>query len=221
VRVYGAGGHMGSLPQNDAAITKAAFVVRELVERRRALGLAFRVELPVPAGAAPSTLVFEGAQGFLPTHSMEEVKTRVRTAFLRGLGEYLSGEGLPPEAIECDVTFDKLHNEAYACDVHSPTVRQALKTATELGLMEPHRGHKQASVGSGMPTQPRVPLRGWEVSCDARLFARQYPSLPVITFGAGSLEVAHSDLERVRIPDLLAAVCFVSLFVLRETGSIA
>ena len=31
-------------------------------------------------------------------------------------------------------------------------------------------------------------MRGWEVSCDARLFAGEYPGCPVITFGAGQLE---------------------------------
>jgi acetylornithine deacetylase/succinyl-diaminopimelate desuccinylase-like protein len=223
VAVYGAGGHMGSLPQNDAAITKWAFVVRELVERRRALGLAFHLELPHTAGAAPSTLVFEGAQGFLPTHSMEQVKARVRAAFLKGLGKYLSCEGFPQDTIVCDVTFDKLHNEAYACDVGSPTMRQALRTAVELGLVQTPVPPPQDAPGQtpNAVMQTDNPLRGWEVSCDARLFAREYPGLPVITFGAGSLEVAHSDLEEVRIPDLIEAVCFVSLFVLRETGSIS
>jgi acetylornithine deacetylase/succinyl-diaminopimelate desuccinylase-like protein len=201
--VYGAGGHMGSLPQNDAAITKWAFIVRELVEQRRRRGLAFRIGIPISAGAAPTGLVFEGAQGFLPTHSMEHVKARVRSAYLRGLEAYLAAEGFRQDGIACDVTFDKLHNEAYACDPASPSVRRARQVAVETGLAD-----------------PRAPMRGWEVSCDARLFAREYEGLPVITFGAGSLEVAHSDRDSVRLPDLIEAVCFASHFVLRETGSI-
>jgi acetylornithine deacetylase/succinyl-diaminopimelate desuccinylase-like protein len=288
VTVYGAGGHMGSLPQNDAAITKWAFVVRELVERRRAQGIALRLELPAPAGATTSGLVFEGAQGFLPTHAMEDVEARVREAFLKGMGAYLEAEGFQRDAIACDVTFDKLHNEAYACDVNSPTMQRALNTAAELGLVrspvppsQDAPGQAPQAVNAGSPSrtggmrpnkrlrplqlragwsqalpdeeppakqalrlespdsgsalsapsreasaeaidslESGTVLRGWEVSCDARLFAREYPGLPVITYGAGSLEVAHSAMERVRISDLLDAVCFVSLFVLRETGTV-
>ena len=69
-------GHMGSLPQNDAAIAKWAYVVRELIDARRTGELAFAATWPDAAPCGPSHLVFEGAQGFLPTHSLEEVKRR-------------------------------------------------------------------------------------------------------------------------------------------------
>jgi acetylornithine deacetylase/succinyl-diaminopimelate desuccinylase-like protein len=200
VTLYGAAGHMGSLAQNDAAITKWAYVVRELVEARRALGLAFRLEFPSVSN--PDQLVFEGAQGFLPTHSVEEIKARTQAAFLRGIHRYLADVGWPPESISCEVSFDKLHNDAFACDPNSMSVRRAVRTALDVGLVESDR-----------------PLRGWEVSCDARLFAKEYPGLPVITFGAGRLEQAHSDQEHVRIADLLQSIGFMSLFVLRETGA--
>jgi len=199
VTVHGASGHLGSLPQNDAAIAKWAYIVREIVLARRHLEAAFSLELPEDDSQAG--LIFEGAQGFLPTHPMEEIKARTRSAFLRGMGAYLVGEGLREDAIACDVTFDKLHNEAYACDPDSPTMRRALNTAAEIGV-----------------AQPGGPLRGWEVSCDARLFAGEYPGMPVITTGAGSLEHAHSDRERVHLPDLFQAICFTSLFLLIETG---
>jgi acetylornithine deacetylase/succinyl-diaminopimelate desuccinylase-like protein len=202
VRVQGVGGHMGSLPENDAAIAKWAYIVREIVELRRTTEAA--LQLGFPSLDPGAELVFEGAQGFLPTHSMDEIKTRTKAAFLRGLGRYLADEGGPQQAIACDVTFDKLHNEAYACDPNAESVRRALQTAVEAGLMNPDE-----------------PLRGWEVSCDARLFAAEYPDLPVITFGAGNLEHAHSDRERLRLTDLFRAVCFASLFVLRETGTIS
>jgi acetylornithine deacetylase/succinyl-diaminopimelate desuccinylase-like protein len=63
-------------------------------------------------------------------------------------------------------------------------------------------------------------MRGWEVSCDARLFAGEYPGMPVITFGAGSLEHAHSNRERIDADELFRSILFMALFVLRETGSI-
>ena len=39
VTIHGATGHMGSLPQNDAAIAKWAYVMRELIDARRAASL--------------------------------------------------------------------------------------------------------------------------------------------------------------------------------------
>jgi acetylornithine deacetylase/succinyl-diaminopimelate desuccinylase-like protein len=201
VTVHGASGHMGSLPQNDAAIAKWAYIAREIVLARRHLEAAFALDLPEDQSQAG--LIFEGAQGFLPTHPMEEIKARTRSAFLRGVRAYLAGEGLREDAIAYDVTFDKLHNEAFACDPDSPTMRRARRTASDVGLAGPDE-----------------PVRGWEVSCDARLFAGEHPGMPVITTGAGSLEHAHSDREHLRLADMFRIVRFVSLFTLRETGTI-
>ncbi len=203
IMIHGATGHMGSLPQNDAAIAKWAYVVRELIDARHAGELAFTVTWPGADPCSPSHLVFEGAQGFLPTHSLEEVKARARNAFLMAVLRYLADEGLPPDAIICDVSFDKLHNDAFAGDPNSASILRALSAAVEIGLV-----------------QPDQPLRGWEVSCDARLFAGEYPGLPVLTFGAGQLEHAHSDRERIHVADLIESIIFVTLFVLRETGTI-
>jgi acetylornithine deacetylase/succinyl-diaminopimelate desuccinylase-like protein len=58
------------------------------------------------------------------------------------------------------------------------------------------------------------PLRGWDVSCDARIFAREYPESAVITFGAGSLQHAHSANEQVILNDVLAAAKTVARFAL-------
>ncbi len=202
VTIHGATGHMGSLPRNDAAIAKWAYVMRELIDARRAGELAFTMTGPGADPHGPASLVFEGAQGFLPTHSLEEVKARARNAFLAGIQRYLSGEGLPPESVACDVSFDKLHNDAYAGNPNSESLQRAFKTAVDIDL-----------------AQPDDPVRGWEVSCDARLFAGEYPGLPVLTFGAGQLEHAHSDRERISVADLIESMVFVALFVLRESGS--
>ena len=204
VMVHGAAGHMGSLPQNDAAIAKWAFVVRELVEPG-----ARRLPSPRPAGRARGrllpTLVFEGAQGFLPTHPMEEVKTRVRHAFLTGLEAVSLRRGLSSgdHRLRRDLRQAAQRSLSPAIPTR-PHRGEPLRTAVEIGLVPACITHS----------------RGWEVSCDARLFAGEYPGLPVITFGAGSLEHAHSDLERIRVADLIESYLFVSLFVLRETGTI-
>ena len=203
ITIHGATGHMGSLPQNDAAIAKWAYVVRELIDARREQGLAFTLAWPGDDAQGPSRLIFEGAQGFLPTHTLEEVKVRARSAFLAGIQRYLAEENLPPESIDCKVSFDKLHNDAFAGDPKSESLLRALRTAVDVGL-----------------AQPDQPVLGWEVSCDARLFAGEYPDMPVLTFGAGHLEHAHSAQERLSIVELLDSICFTTLFMLRETGAI-
>jgi acetylornithine deacetylase/succinyl-diaminopimelate desuccinylase-like protein len=60
---------------------------------------------------------------------------------------------------------------------------------------------------------------GWTVSCDSRLFATEYPGMPVLTFGAGKLAHAHADNEQLDIEELRSAVEFLAIFLLRHTGT--
>ncbi len=63
-------------------------------------------------------------------------------------------------------------------------------------------------------------LRGFDVSCDARLFAHEYPDLPVLTTGPGELRRAHSDNEYLDLDELQEAAALCAIFLLRETGSL-
>ena len=72
--------------------------------------------------------------------------------------------------------FDKLHNNAFACPVDSPGMQSFQWAYQALGK-----------------TWPEV--TGWQVSCDARIFAKYGHN--VVTFGPGSLKEAHSDSEYV------------------------
>lgn len=201
VVVYGSTGHMGAILQNDDAILKWAHLVRELVEWRQAGGDAWQMEF---AGFdASDTLVLEGGQGFLPTHAIEAVQSRMAAAFERGVGGYLALSGETPDAIESRTTYDKLHNNAFACDPDSASMRHAREAAKMAGM----------AGGAG-------PIRGWDVSCDARLFAGEYPDLSVITAGIGELRVAHSNDEALDLEDLWRGVVFCTQYLLRETGSV-
>ena len=40
-------------------------------------------------------------------------------------------------SIICDVSFDKLHNDAFAGDPNSESVLRALRTAVDVGLAQP------------------------------------------------------------------------------------
>lgn len=203
IKVLGTTGHMGSLPENDAAIAKWAYIAREFTEDRLSNQSQLKITIPSQTQEQHDSFVFEGAQGFLPTHSIEEVKSRTKHAFMHGIESYLIKVGVDTGAIQCTVTFDKLHNDAYAGNPDDSSVKTALRAASEYQLRKPNQ-----------------PVLGWDVSCDARLFAKERPELAVITFGAGKLNYAHSDSEQVLLSDVFRTICTSSLFVLAETGTI-
>jgi acetylornithine deacetylase/succinyl-diaminopimelate desuccinylase-like protein len=209
IEVFGATGHMGAIRERDGAITKMAHLVRSLVFSKARIeavaGTPVSIELaPVRRRKSHrnSALVLEGGQGFVPTHKIEEVMQRIRTAAQRGAGIYLNRLGRPERGNSVvEVTYEKLHNVAFDGDPNSTTVLNALAAARVCDL----------------PKQE--PVLGWTVSCDARLFATEYPGLPVLTFGPGELVHAHSDQEQIRLDDIRKAAEFLALFLLRETGT--
>jgi len=150
-----------------------------------------------------SPLILEGGQGFVPTHSIEQIMTRLRRAVERGADHYLRrlGRKEPAEAL-VKVTYEKLHNVAFDGDPESTAMRHALQTAKFCGLPS------------------NEPVLGWTVSCDARLFATEYPGMPVLTFGPGQLVHAHSDNEQIDIDEIRSAAEFLAVFLLLQTGTL-
>jgi len=204
VKVHGATGHMGAIRERDGAITKMAHLVRSLVLSRAKLsvkGGPMRLELG--GKSAGRNLILEGGQGFVPTHTIDEVMERMRRAAQRGADNYLRQCGRKETGAQTvTVVYEKLHNAAYDGDPDSPTMRHAIAAAKLCGLWRDE------------------PVTGWTVSCDARLFATEYPGMPVLTFGPGELAVAHSDREQIALRDVAKAAEFLALFLLRQTGTI-
>ncbi|HOX59226.1 MAG TPA: M20/M25/M40 family metallo-hydrolase [Candidatus Paceibacterota bacterium] len=206
VKVHGATGHMGAIRERDGAITKLAHLVRGLVASKAKLeasaGSPVRFELARQPQDA--TLVLEGGQGFLPTHGIIEVMERLRRAAWRGAENCLRRLGRAERGEDVlTVTYEKLHNVAFDGDPDSPSVRNAVAAAKACGIWKDE------------------PILGWTVSCDARLFATEYPEMQVLTFGPGQLAFAHSDQEQIALEELRAAVEFLALFLLRQTGTLA
>ena len=203
VAVHGATGHMGAIRERDGAITKMAHLVRSLVFSKAklcALAGPIRVELD---GTSDESLILEGGQGFIPTHSMEEVMMRIRQAAERGAENYLRRCGRSEfGAQSVTVAYEKLHNAAFDGDPDSPAMRNAIDAAKQSGLWCDE------------------PVAGWTASCDARLFATEYPGMSVLTFGPGELAFAHSDQEQIALRDIAKAAEFLALFLLRQTGTI-
>ena len=188
LEVFGLAGHMGSVDRLDGAITKAATIVRKLVTARQQRGGDWaHLAVTLKDRPEPDSLEMEGGQGFLPSHTIEDVSDRMRQAAQQGVKEYLTTVGLPADAIACETRFDKLHNDAFARPADGPAMRAICQAGRDSGV---YHGE---------------PIRGWDVSCDARIFAREFPAAEVITFGPGSLSQAHANDEHGDINDVLAA----------------
>jgi acetylornithine deacetylase/succinyl-diaminopimelate desuccinylase-like protein len=205
VDVFGAAGHMGSIRERDGAITKAACLVQCLVFSKpkfEQLGAVFSLELAA-GQAGDRSLVLEGGQGFVPTHDITEVMSRIEKAARRGAEYFLRrvGRSEPVEDV-VKVTYEKLHNVAFDGAVDSPAMVDAIKAARSCDIWKDE------------------PVLGWTVSCDARLFATEYPGMPVLTFGPGQLVHAHSDREQIQIDEIRAAAEFIAIFLLIHTGTV-
>lgn len=204
VTVHGATGHMGAIRERDGAITKTAHLVRSLVlSRFRIEALAgCAMELDLAGKPYGNTLILEGGQGFIPTHDITEVMNRMREAAQRGAENYLRRMGRRERGSKVvKVAYEKLHNVAFDGDPDSPAMRNAIMAARTCGIWRDE------------------PVLGWTVSCDARLFATEYPGMPVLTFGPGQLAFAHSDQEQISIEEIRAATEFLALFLLQQTGT--
>jgi acetylornithine deacetylase/succinyl-diaminopimelate desuccinylase-like protein len=191
--IWGCSGHMAAILENDNACTKAAFLVEQI------LRIDPEADIRFPGGELPDPLLLEGGQGFLPTHTLQEVEQRIETAVQRACRTYADGSTIQ----SVTVGFDKLHNDAFDGDPDSRAVRDALLAADSVGI------------------EVRRPVVGWTASCDARLFAREYPDLTVITSGPGALRYAHSDNEQISLEELVRSSAMLALFLLVHSGAVS
>ena len=200
VAVHGSSGHMGSILDNDGAITKMASLVRALARSRAKIetaGGGCPLRLLLSRHTDPDRLILEGGQGFIPTHAITEVMARLQQAAERGAGNWRllpgnSGKSKP----RVRVTYEKLHNAAFDGDPDSPAMRRAMAAAKACGMWRDE------------------PVCGWTVSCDSRLFATEYPGMAVLTAGPGKLAYAHSDREQIAVDDLCRFSEFLALYIL-------
>jgi acetylornithine deacetylase/succinyl-diaminopimelate desuccinylase-like protein len=190
IDVYGKSGHMASVAECDGAITKAAFLFAGLVKSAAQYPQVSAVGRLVGDESDGRELLLEGGQGFTPSHRMADVQARLVAAARRGAQKYCKNRGLPFDESMVVMTFERLHNDAYADSADSAPM-QALKAACE-------------AMGQSVPKPT-----GWVASCDARIF--HHKGHPVAIFGAGSLQHAHADTEHVDIPELQKALAISTL----------
>jgi len=124
----------------------------------------------------PASAVMEGGVGFLPNRPMEQVKA--------DLVRYIEERGSEELKSRYTLSFPKLHNDSYETPRDHPLVRACAAAARE----------------AGTPDE----ITGWNVSCDARLFAK-VGGMPTVVFGPGRIEDAHSRAECVNMNEIVKA----------------
>lgn len=137
-----------------------------------------------PAMVAASAVI-EGGVGFLPNRSMEQVKREVREAIESVDDPWLLGH--------FTLEFPKLHNDSFEIDYSHPAVITLQKACRE----------------SGLDSQ----VFGWNVSCDARLYAR-LGNMPTMVFGPGSVTEAHAKGEKIPFSEVRKAAEALARFAL-------
>jgi acetylornithine deacetylase len=134
------------------------------------------------SGSVPEHCTVVADIGFLPSYSLEQIQERVREVCV-----------LPPSdnAPSIDVDFHTgLRNDAYLSDAEAPLIQELLVAAD---------------------VEPREAI-GWNVSCDARLYAK-VSGVPTAIFGSGSLTNAHSPHEHVLISELGKGIGVLAAFL--------
>lgn len=133
--------------------------------------------------------VIEGGVGFLPNRSMEQVRREVKEVI-----ESVNDQWLREHY---KLSFPKLHNDSYETDYSHPAVIALQNACKENGL--------------------NSEVFGWNVSCDARLYAK-LGNMPTIVFGAGSILDAHARDEKIDFDDLVKSAEVIATFIAEWCG---
>ena len=192
LEVYGTSIHMGKALEYDSAIVKAAWLTQPLYQLKPAL------EISLYNHSEPY-LILEGGQGFLPTHSIDEVKKLLTSAITFCYNSFCTNTA---QLSSPTISFNKLHNDAYECNPSSSSMKAMIEIAKELGIKDIE------------------PIEGFPVSCDARIFANRYPNKEVITCGPGTISFAHTDNEQISIEEISLGAVQLALSILNMSGAI-
>ncbi len=138
----------------------------------------------------PDLAIVEGGIGFLPNKTLAEIERELHRAIQDGGDEWLKNH--------YELRFNRLRNDAYAIPSDHP-LPQALSQCCKA------RG-KQGEIF------------GWNVSCDARLYAK-VGKMPTVVFGPGNVAQAHASNEYVNISEVVKAAEILATFMISWCGS--
>ncbi len=201
----GVAGHSGMAGKTVSALLKARDAIgileryhADLLAASRGIALfdAYPNPMPITFGklhagnwpaAAPNTAVLEGVLGLLPNRSADQVCREMHTALLAGglKGEWTimaSATELPAEGDDFRLSFMYRHDSS-VLDPEHELPRTLLESLRACGQ------------------SPKVDAM--TASCDACYYRNL--GIPTLVFGAGTLGVAHSIREHIRMEDIAAA----------------
>jgi acetylornithine deacetylase/succinyl-diaminopimelate desuccinylase-like protein len=128
---------------------------------------------------------------------MAQLRERLAAAATVGARQYCEFRRLPFDDAMVSMSFEKLHNEAYASPPDCPSMKAFQDAFAALGLSWP---------------EPAA----WQVSCDGRLYA--LAGHDVVVFGPGELQFAHSADECIDIRQVQQGLAISTLQTARLGG---
>lgn len=206
--VRGVATHMGRAHEGVNAIEKAMKAItylRELEARLLAevkgYQLFERYERPIQlnvgtmqAGVMPSMVadkaVVEGGIGFLPNKTLADMEEALHEAIRQGADAWLKNH--------YEFSFNKIRNDAYEIPGDHPLPALLSRCCRDAG--------EEGDVF------------GWNVSCDARLYAKA-GGMPTVVFGAGDILQAHAVDESIDVVEVVKAAEIIARFMVEWCGS--
>ncbi len=196
LEIFGIGGHMGAMLLRDNALIKTGFIMQAVVrEIKKDPQLMADFKL-AENSFKPNEMIMTGGVGFTPAHKMADLKLRLIEAAKKGIKTYNKIAGIAISTDTIRMTFNKLHNEAYASPLDSPAMKAFKKAYQTMNLTWP------------------TPI-AWRASCDSRIYGNN--GYNTITFGPGDLADAHSDHEKISFESLQRGLELITLTVLSLT----
>jgi len=201
INFKGKAGHSGQAGQTKSALlmaVEAINILRKyhagLLASSRGIELFDKYENPMPItfgklvsgnwpAAAPDKAQLEGVLGLLPNKTKEQVCAEMKAALISG-SEMLTEDNF-------ELTFTYRHDSS----VTSPDcefVRSLVKANTDCGL--------------------KVEIDGMTASCDAWFYNNQL-GIPTVVYGPGTLKVAHSKDECIKLEQITESAAVLHKFV--------
>jgi acetylornithine deacetylase len=189
----GKAGHSGAAAQSRSALLMARDAIailekyqKDLLAASRGIPLfdPFPNPMPITFGklhagnwpaTAPSRAVIEGVLGLLPNKTKEQVCEGMREALRKGTDEFFMSN--------CDLHFMYRHDSS-VCDPKHPFA--------------------QALLAAGKKAGQNIEVTALTASSDAWFYSNQL-KVPTVTYGAGSLKVAHSKDEQIAMKEIATA----------------
>jgi acetylornithine deacetylase len=204
---HGVATHMGRAHEGVNAIEKAAEAIRLLrgyEARLLAESLGYpqfeRYDRPIQLNIGtiqggvmpamvPDRAVVEGGIGFLPNKTLGQIERELRETIRGGGDDWLREHH--------EFHFTRLRNDAYEIPATHPLPQTLARCCRQAG-----------AAGD---------VFGWNVSCDARLYAKA-GDIPTVVFGPGDIRQAHARDEGISLREILQAAEVLARFVIVWCG---